>query len=783
MHNVTLSYRAVLTRLYMLHYHTYIELFALYLAKITKRSGICAIDNFVWRTLNVLKKEHFMKNSEKLLGFAAIVAVIGFSFIACDDGNGGTTGTAPTVTTASLPNGTVGTAYSQTLTATGDTPITWSIDTGSLPDGLTLSTAGVIAGTPTTAGTSNFTVKATNATGSGTKALSIVIAPSGSGGDPDLSGTISISPNTDVEINTELTATYSGSETISFQWKKDGGNVGTNSNKYTPTEAGSYTVTVSATGYNPKTSDPVTVTAPAAPITYTVTFNADGGSPAPVQQKIASGGKVTEPAAMTKTGYAFDGWYKEAGLANKWNFASDTVTADITLYAKWTTAITVTFDKNGGDTEADPRTIALVPPATTIGSLPQPPTRALYTFSGWNTQANGSGTSFDATTTVSSSITVYAQWQEGNTVPGATLAAKLTWLQTNAQSNGGYTLEVNADEIIGVYNLLYSGKNNITVTLRGIESNRTVNLSSNGSMFTVGSGVTLILDNNITLQGRTANNASVVRVNSGGTLYMNNGSAIKGNYVSSASNGGGVFVNGGTFTMNGGEISGNTAVSFGGGVYVGSGTFTMNGGTVSGNTARGSGGGVYVPQNGGTFILSGGTVSGNTTNGNGGGVEMRGGTFTMNNGAVSNNTADIPNGSRSGGGVYVDGGTFTMSGGTISGNTSSQYGGGVNVRDGTFTMSGGTVSGNTARTSGGGVYVYLGSFTKTGGTVTGYSSDAATGNVVKSSSGTVQNSWGHAVYAEGGTSVVKRMETTAGPEVNLSWNGNNNSPIFSGNWE
>ena len=81
----------------------------------------------------------------------------------------------PIITTSSLPSGAVGTAYSQTLTATGSTPITWSIETGTLPDGLDLSTAGVISGTPSTTGTSSFTVKATNATGNGTKTLSISI--------------------------------------------------------------------------------------------------------------------------------------------------------------------------------------------------------------------------------------------------------------------------------------------------------------------------------------------------------------------------------------------------------------------------------------------------------------------------------------------------------------------------------------------------------------------------------------------------------------------------------
>ena len=87
-----------------------------------------------------------------------------------------TVATAPAITTETLPNGITGTAYNQTLAATGDTPITWSVDSGTLPTGLSLaSTTGVISGTPTTEGTSTFTVKATNATGNNTKSLSITI--------------------------------------------------------------------------------------------------------------------------------------------------------------------------------------------------------------------------------------------------------------------------------------------------------------------------------------------------------------------------------------------------------------------------------------------------------------------------------------------------------------------------------------------------------------------------------------------------------------------------------
>jgi hypothetical protein len=75
----------------------------------------------------------------------------------------------------------VGKVYSETLTATGDTPITWSIVTGNLPDGLTLSDEGVISGTPTAVGKFNFTVKATNEKGEGKKSLSITIAEYGIG--------------------------------------------------------------------------------------------------------------------------------------------------------------------------------------------------------------------------------------------------------------------------------------------------------------------------------------------------------------------------------------------------------------------------------------------------------------------------------------------------------------------------------------------------------------------------------------------------------------------------
>jgi hypothetical protein len=86
-------------------------------------------------------------------------------------------------------------------------------------------------------------------------------------GDPELPGSISISPNSGVTTGATLTAVYSGSETVSYQWNKDGTAIaGAAGQTYSPAEAGSYTVTVSAAGYQSKTSAAVAVTGNALPV-------------------------------------------------------------------------------------------------------------------------------------------------------------------------------------------------------------------------------------------------------------------------------------------------------------------------------------------------------------------------------------------------------------------------------------------------------------------------------------------------------------------------------------
>ncbi|MCL2487880.1 MAG: glycoside hydrolase family 3 C-terminal domain-containing protein, partial [Oscillospiraceae bacterium] len=81
----------------------------------------------------------------------------------------------PVITTLSLPDGTAGIPYSHTLTAKSNLPVTWELDSGSLPEGLTLSAAGVLSGPPAAAGAFAFTVRAANSAGTDTKELLLTI--------------------------------------------------------------------------------------------------------------------------------------------------------------------------------------------------------------------------------------------------------------------------------------------------------------------------------------------------------------------------------------------------------------------------------------------------------------------------------------------------------------------------------------------------------------------------------------------------------------------------------
>lgn len=174
-----------------------------------------------------------------------------------------------------LPDGSVGVAYSETITASGGTgPYTFTVTDGALPPGLTLTPDGVVEGTPTTNGSSTFTVRATDVSGCfGEITYTIVIAPTGCPvitlAPPTLppgalgvsySQQITASGGTGPYVFTVLSGTLPAGLTLSSTGLLSG----------TPTTVGSSTVTIQALDGNgcpgvatyTITIDPVTPTLP-----------------------------------------------------------------------------------------------------------------------------------------------------------------------------------------------------------------------------------------------------------------------------------------------------------------------------------------------------------------------------------------------------------------------------------------------------------------------------------------------------------------------------------------
>ena len=185
-------------------------------------------------------------------------------------------------------------------------------------------------------------------------------------------------------------------------------------------------------------------------------------------------------------------------------------------------------------------------------------------------------------------------------------------------------------------------------------------------------------DTELILAGTTINGQKgtkevsyLVYVGDGATVNMEDGTSLVNNKETA------VYVdNGGAFTMEGGEISGNTGSVWAGGIQNCGGTVNLKGGEIKNNTAF-QGGGV-VTAYGGTTVLDGASITGNTAEKDGGGVYVQG----------ANSGTSV----------------FEMRSGTISGNNSSAFGGGIaalyHTSDVKVKVSGGTIENNTARRDG-----------------------------------------------------------------------------------
>ena len=514
---------------------------------------------------------------------------------------------------------------------------------------------------------------------------------------------------------------------------------------------GTYTFTAAPAGYSAQTP-------------LTVTVSNDGTDPTGILAVALSGTNAGDfdlsvaniPDIATYGGTSTFTVGPKTGLAVGSHTATVTVTGMYTQSKSFDVSFTViptytvTFNGNGGTFAGSVSTTTLtITQGNAIGTAPSfltgptinsPTAQGLYKgtwdtfdkiFVRWELVGGLPNNTWNvASDPVTGNMTLDAIWEDSidlTSYSGNIVEQAVTYVNANA---GNHTLLLTID-VPNVSAQTISPSGTSIFALQGLTSMRTIGLSSaGGSLFTVNTNTTLVLNSNITLQGQGINDSALVEVGTGGTLKMNSGSEISGN-TNTATFGGGVLVNGGTFTLDGGTISGNEATHAsngrGGGVYIASGTFDMptsSTAVVMANSAL-YGGGAYKATSG-TFDMSGGTIGGIPQNSalNGGGVYIEGGTFTMNGGTIGGSTTDC-NGASNGAGIYVDSGNLSISGSAlIRGNTAtgSNGGGGVYFQGTSFSMSGGIIGGtvpgnNNKGTNGGGVYLAGGTFTMTAGTI------------------------------------------------------------------
>ncbi|WP_286926286.1 InlB B-repeat-containing protein [Lysinibacillus sp. UBA6686] len=178
---------------------------------------------------------------------------------------------------------------------------------------------------------------------------------------------------------------------------------------------------------------------------YTVTYHTNGGS-AVTSESVIYNEKVTKPTAPSKAGHTFEGWYKDSGFTTEWDFATDVITVDLTLYGKWkVNNYTVTYHTNGGSAVTSESVIY-----NEKITKPTAPSKAGHTFEGWYKDSSFTSEWDFATDIITVDLTLYGKWKMNNytvtyhTNGGTALASesiiyneKLT--KPKATTKAGYT--------------------------------------------------------------------------------------------------------------------------------------------------------------------------------------------------------------------------------------------------------------------------------------------------------------------------------------------------------
>lgn len=140
---------------------------------------------------------------------------------------------------------------------------------------------------------------------------------------------------------------------------------------------------------------------------YTVSFETFGGTEIN-EVTVPEGETIRSPASPAKANHEFAGWYEDEALTDIWDFNSDVVVRDMTLYAKWIQMYTVTFDTNGGPSSINSQTVVSGGKVT----FPGTPSWDGYGFAGWFTDDNTFHDEWSfPNDTVTQNMTLYVKWR------------------------------------------------------------------------------------------------------------------------------------------------------------------------------------------------------------------------------------------------------------------------------------------------------------------------------------------------------------------------------------
>jgi len=441
---------------------------------------------------------------------------------------------------------------------------------------------------------------------------------------------------------------------------------------------------------------------------YSVTYNGNtntGGSVPTDASTYTNGETVTvfgNQGSLYKTGYTFAGWNTAANGSGTSYSGGDSFTmgsGNVTLYAQWAPVdYSVTYNGNtntGGSVPSDGNTYHITDTVTVLGNTGSL-VKTNYTFTGWNTASNGSGTDYNGGDTFamgSSNVTLYAQWTEntytvtynGNTNTGGAVPTDGT-----VYYNGDtVTVHGNTGALVKI-GYRFEGWNTA--------ANGSGTSFSGGDTFSIATGnVTLYaqwsaVDYSVTYDGNTNTSGSVpidgntYNITNTVTVLGNTGSLFKTGYNftgwNTAANGSGTDYNGGdTFAMGSRNVTLYaqwTAITY---------SVTYNGNNNTGGavptdgTSYTNGDTATVLGNTGSLVRTGYTFAGWNTAANGSGTSYTGGdTFSISASSVTlyaqwtavDYMVTYDGNTNTGGSIPIDGNTYNITNTvTVLGNTGS----------------------------------------------------------------------------------------------------------------